>query len=127
MRILLVEPDPVQAQIIYDYLPHEVYIVSDGHQAIQAIDELKVDMVISEHIFAVTNSFEMLYEIRSYQDLANLPVILFSSTYLSSNTLTSETFSRLNLAGYLYKPTTTLKQLNQLIERTRVSHYAKNS
>lgn len=124
MRVLLIEPDRRQAELIVEYLSSdEVVVVPDGHIAIKALQSFPADAVVSEHIFANHNSFELLYELRSYTDWQSIPFILFSSAYLSDSVKDSDTYKSFNIFAYLYKPTTGLKDLADKL--SEISSYAK--
>ncbi|MDQ3093946.1 MAG: response regulator [bacterium] len=111
-KILLIEPDAVIAKAVVDYLPkHDILIVSNGHQAIAALESWSCELIISEHSFLTHNSFEFLYELRSYPEWEKLPFVLFTKTYIHDSLLHSDAFKELGISGYLYKPQTRLSDL----------------
>lgn len=123
MTILLIEPDVKLAQLVSQYLnQHKVVVADDGHTAVLCLEKTRVDAIISEHTFKSHNSFEFLYELRSYPEWQDLPFILFSSTYLSDAVTKSDVYTKLKIDNYLYKPKTTLKQLANSLNRFNSVH-----
>ncbi|MDQ2973020.1 MAG: hypothetical protein M3Q79_00880 [bacterium] len=114
IKILLIEPDSVTAKAVSDYLSeHDILIVSNGHQAISALESWPCELIISEHSFLTHNSFEFLYELRSYPEWEMLPFVLFTKTYIHDSLLQSEAYSELGITDYLYKPQTRLADLQK--------------
>lgn len=119
--VLLIEPDHVLAKTIAHYIEseHELAWVPSGHHAIKVLDKKPFDVIVTEHLLSGHNSFEFLYELRSYPEWQNLPVILFSRSYIDEAVLTSESWRQLGNVHYLYKPSTSLallvSRLNRLV------------
>ncbi len=116
--ILLIEPDKLLAQTQQTYLERKDYKVvwrQTAESAVMALDEASVDVVVLELNLAVHNGVEFLYEMRSYSEWQSIPVILH--TNVRKGQLAEDALARLNIADYLYKPSTTLAQLVQAIEK----------
>lgn len=113
-KILLIEPDVVLANTIIEYLKgnHEVAWSHNGHHAVELMDKSEFDLIVSEHNFTGHNSFEFLYELRSYSEWQDLPVIIFSRSFLPDSVFKSAAWKKLGRVSYLYKPTTSLALLN---------------
>ena len=114
-RILLLEPDSVLAGSITVGLINAGYEVQHVHSAQTAVslaDSLMPDLVFCELQLTSHSGIEFLYEFRSYNDWAEIPVVIYSSVppvefNASSNGLTYD----LKISGYLYKPETTLAEV----------------
>ena len=119
MRILCIEPDIVLAQTVVSYLQaaHEVSWAHSGHHAIELMDKEPFDIIVTEHTFAGHNSFEFLYELRSYPEWQTLPVVLLTRSYLPDKVRNSDTWRQLGNIQYLYKPSTSLALLASTLNR----------
>ena len=114
MRILLVEPDRLQAGIFTEALRrdgHEVAHAVSAQDAVHAADEAMPDVVILELQLPHHNGIEFLYEFRSYAEWLHIPVVVH--TYVPRHELTPAATMRreLGVVRVLYKPATSLGQL----------------
>lgn len=115
MKIILLEPDKVLAdtyRLALMHAGHKVVMCATAQAAIFAADELKPDLVVMELQLTGHSGIEFLYEFRSYDDWANLPVIVLTNVPAgefngSWNLLSQE----LGVHEYHYKPLTTLRTL----------------
>ncbi len=112
MHILLIEPDKFLAKTYRAALERAGYKLTVSHDAqgaIHASDRKRPDLVLLELQLPGHNGIEFLYEFRSYAEWQPIPIILH--TFVPRQHLAAEHFERLGIAGYLYKPVTTLQQL----------------
>ena len=118
-KILLIEPDIVLAKTLIDYLNpgHSIAWSHDGHHAIELLDKKPFDLIITEHNLPAHNSFEFLYELRSYPEWQALPIILWSKSRLPDHVLGSDSWQQLGKVKYLYKPNTSLALLASTVNR----------
>lgn len=82
-QILIVEDDVWLAQQHQRTLERggfAVRVAPDALAAIDLIDELLPDVIILDVLLAGPNGLTLLHELRSYPDLAAIPVILCSNT-----------------------------------------------
>lgn len=83
--ILLVEPDPLLAKQYRTLLEQsvkqavQVVRVARAQTAVSRLDESQFDVIILELLLGRHNGIELLYEIKSYSDLRNIPIIIHSS------------------------------------------------
>jgi len=119
-RILLLEPDLQLGTIYSKYLRdfgHKVDHCREAGHAIEVMDKADIEIVILELQIALHNGIEFLYEMRSYPEWQNIPIIINSSVpkqILEQNKLLQK---HLNIAEVLYKPTTKLKMLSECVRR----------
>lgn len=114
MKILLLEPDRSYARIVAEALEtagHEVVWRSSADGALAELDEAKVGAIIVEIQLAKHNGIEFLYEIRSYPDLARIPVIVLTMISEIDIPIPASAREQLNIVRYLYKPLTPLRNL----------------
>ena len=121
MRILLIEPDKILADIYSQALAESGHTVNwqpDAQQAVLAADERKPDAVILELQLAAHNGVEFLYEFRSYSEWQDIPVVVLST--VPDVSLSPTLQSQLGVVAYHYKPRTTLKQLLEVLDELAV-------
>lgn len=114
--ILLIEPDNTLATTYKAAIEHAGYTVICKRTAatsVMALDEEPIDLVVLELNMALHNGLEFLYEIRSYVDLQHIKVILHTNVRKAQ--IDSPVLSQLKISQYLYKPTTSLQQLQDTI------------
>jgi len=114
MRVLLVEPDKLQAGIFAEALRrdgHDVAHAVSAQDAVHAADSQMPDVVNLELQLPHHNGVEFLYEFRSYAEWLHIPVVVH--TYVPRHELASAATMRreLGVARVLYKPATSLVQL----------------
>lgn len=123
MQVLLVEPDKVLANTYkhaLKYAGHDVTWVSSAQDAIAQVDKKTPDCIILEVQLTGHNGIEFLFELRSYTDLHNIPVILNTLVPEHDLGLTDSTKQQLGIAEYLYKPHASLRTLQKIVEHVRV-------
>lgn len=114
-RILLIEPDRRLAESYAYALDHAGFHVTacaGSQNAIIVADEIKPDLIIMEIRLVKHSGIEFLYELRSYSDWQNTPVII--NTFVHPAELSrSENLIKnsLKVAKTFYKPDTNLVQL----------------
>jgi len=115
MKIILLEPDKVLADTYRQALMqagHKVVMCASAQAAIFAADELKPDLVIMELQLTGHSGIEFLYEFRSYDDWATLPVLVLTNVPAGEFTGSWDLLrDQLGVSGYHYKPITTLRTL----------------
>ncbi len=119
-RVLLVEPDNVLAKLYSEYLELQGYSVDrvkNAQTALTVADQHKPDVVILETQLPHHSGFAFLYEFRSYADWQDIPVVVHS--YISPIKLEAfrQTLDNLGVVARLYKPQTSLKQLEVTLAR----------
>ena len=115
MQILLIEPDTLLAQTYSKALKHSghrVQVSATAQQAVHQADEHMPELVILELQLVSHSGIEFLYELRSYPEWQDIPVLVLShvppTEFVDSwNLLQNE----LGVKKYLYKPRTSLAKL----------------
>lgn len=120
MNILLVEPDTVLAQIYQAALVgqgHRVRTAATAQAAIHAADQYQPELIILELQLVSHSGIEFLYELRSYSEWRDIPVLVLShvppTEFVDSWELLH---SELGVHTYLYKPRTTLAKLLRTVQ-----------
>lgn len=112
-KLLLIEPD----EILRDAYVKELckkYIVSScttAEKSLKMLTAYTPDLILLEILLPFHNGLDIIYDLQSYTENRDIPVIILS--YLTKNDLgvEDEDSRRLSIYNYLYKPTTTPKQL----------------
>lgn len=79
--ILLIEDEPWLAAAYRKTLETDYTVMEarDAVAAIEAIDARPPDLVLLDMFLPTVNGLQLIHEMRSYQDLAALPVVVISS------------------------------------------------
>jgi DNA-binding response OmpR family regulator len=119
-RILLLEPDQVLAEAYRQALQqqgHSVVLSTSAQTAVLVADDHRPDLVILELQLVEHSGIEFLYEFRSYADWQDIAVIIQSQVppgeFAANWPLIK---AELNIASYLYKPLTSLKELTEAVD-----------
>lgn len=120
MKILLLEPDRIFARNYIQSLEmsgHEVTWCSTAQAAIHAADESVPDLIILEPQMPMHNGVEFLYELRSYPEWQQIPVVILSLVPAAAMADDMEPLRRLGVVKCLFKPRTKLRQLRQAVDQ----------
>lgn len=124
MKILLIEPDTILANTYGQAIEakgHSVVTVPTAQSAIHAADTQRPDLVVLEMQLVSHSGVEFLYELRSYDDWQDVPVIIHSvvppGEFIGSWSLLQE---QLGVQKYLYKPKTSLAKLLRTINELNI-------
>lgn len=116
-QILLLEPDAKLGSLYKEILSKDFDVehCRMSFDAISILDKKTIDIVVLELQIALHNGIEFLYEMRSYSEWQNIPVILHTNVspqwYENCGTLKDQ----LNITAYLYKPVTKLHMLRTAV------------
>ena len=120
MQILLLEPNRLLAKNLRRALMragHQVKHMVEPQAAVLAIDKKLPDLVIMELLLAGHSGVEFLYELRSYPEWQQLPVIVYSSLPLAEAQGYANNLATLNIKSFFYKPEASLAQLLAAVEQ----------
>lgn len=125
MNILLIEPDKLLADIYRQALEgaeHSVRMTASAQSAVFSADEIRPDVIVLELQLINHSGLEFLYELRSYPEWQDIPVIINSYVPAGEFAGSWRLLKRqLNIAAYHYKPLTSLQTLLRSIANTQVS------
>ncbi len=114
-HILLIEPDRVLAKLYHHAIVgrgHSVVPCASAQAAVLSADQQTPDLVVLELQLIEHSGIEFLYEFRSYGEWQDIPVIAHTQVPISEFAANWQLFKQeLGIAAYLYKPTTSLRQL----------------
>jgi len=127
MRVLLIEPDLLQAKTLAAAVRHEGYeaiYAFSAQSAIQAADEHDPDIIVMELQLPGHNGIEFLYEFRSYPEWLHVPVIFYTFVPAHEFDGFKDLEPLLGVKRILYKPTTSLAMLCSILGQTGASSSA---
>jgi DNA-binding response OmpR family regulator len=80
-RVLLIEDEPWLGELYVQLLSaeHDVTWLRDGYDAMEAIDRQRPDVIVLDLLLPWASGIQLLHELASYGDTAQIPVILFSA------------------------------------------------
>lgn len=107
MRILIADDESVNRKLLRLALKskgHEVVEASDGAEVLKVLEREKVDALISDILMPTMDGYRLCYELRKSEAHKALPVILYSSSYLSPGD--QELALRFGASAFLEKPAT---------------------
>lgn len=116
--ILLIEPDTILGSMYKKTLQRAGYKVdlqTSAQTAIHALDRDIPKLIILEIQLGEHNGIEFLYELHSYPDWHNIPIIINSLIPVDVLGISPDTAKELGIAEILYKPKVTLDILLSLM------------
>lgn len=118
-KILLLEPDKELGgtyKNVLEFSGHDVAHCHDAQMAIHHIDKQLPDVIITELHLAMHGGIEFLYELRSYTEWQNIPVIVLSSLPTVERDTLKALWEQLKISAYHYKPLTKLHELVRSVD-----------
>ena len=115
-KILVVEDDPVNLQILTDYLAANGYAMhgaSDGAAGIRAFFSERPDLLLVDVQLPKKSGFEVCFEVKRSSEGAAVPVLLMSAVYAPRDQLDRLAAPGM-AAGYLTKPFALAELLTQV-------------
>ncbi len=123
-HLILIEPDRILAETYSaacKQAGHSLVPCASAQAAVLAADQRRPDVVIVDLQLVEHSGIEFLYEFRSYPEWQGIPLIVHSQVPPSEFTSNWQLFrDQLQIAHYLYKPQTSLRELlatiNQVLQ-----------
>lgn len=87
MQILIVEDDPDSRILLESILisrDYDVLVANDGLQAWNIVQNQVPDLIISDILMPNIDGFELCRKIKTDDRLKNIPIIIYSATYIES-------------------------------------------
>ena len=81
-KILIADDDPILVEILRFRLEgagHTVVIARDGEEGLEAIRDLRPDLVVLDSMMPVVTGPEVLAKIKSDPDLSSIPVVMLTA------------------------------------------------
>lgn len=118
MHLLLLEPDKILADNfcrVFNLSGFNTVVLFDAQSAIEEIDNKMPDAIVLELQLAPIGGIAFLYELRSYQDLLNIPIIVYSSLPPENFELQEQQWADLGVVRYFYKSTVSISKVANYI------------
>ena len=123
MRVILVESDPIVVATVSRYLKkynYDVFAVAGAQEAIHKIDTISPDVVVLDIALRGHSGIEFLHEFRSYHDWNHVPILVWTMQQMTQ--VQTSSLKQLGVSAVLYKPHTTLLQLQQKLDSLVKTH-----
>ena len=120
MTILLIDSDKLLAKNVataFARTGHKLVHITQAEAAIDFIDKHPPQAIILDLQLAGRSGVEFLFEFKSYPEWAQIPIIIFSSLPNAEAKRYLDSFSKLDIKGYFYKPATALGQLVEAVNQ----------
>ncbi len=120
-KVLIIEPDRLLSKIYLDFFSKEDFDIEIAHNAQNAINSVDKNIpsaIVIELQLTDHSGLEFLYELRSYKDLQQVPVIVYSIVPVDEFKDSMESLlTELNVSKYLEKETTPLWYLSDELKK----------
>jgi len=106
-KILVVEDDPINLQILSDFLAangYETRAAGSGPEGLAEFRRERPDLVLVDVQLPRKNGFEVCFEIKGTPEGHDLPVLLMSAVYTDREHAERYAHDGLHADGYLLKP-----------------------
>ncbi len=114
-RVLVVDDEPVNLQVVCNYLAVEeldLTLASSGEQALRLLEQESFDLVLLDIMMPRISGYEVCRSLREHHSLSDLPVIFLTARSQDSDVVTG---MALGANDYLMKPISR----DQLLARVR--------
>src|SRR5271166_5125967 len=81
-RILVVDDEPMNIELLKAILPakdYEVVTASNGEQALAAVKEQRMDLILLDVMMPQMNGFEVTRSLRAHEATKGVPIILITA------------------------------------------------
>ena len=115
-RILLVEDNDLNRQMLEDYLvycTYQVYSLADGADFFQALVDFQPHLILLDLKLPNIDGYTLLEQIKQREDWKQIPVIVVSAFAFR---LDQQRAFNLGVRRYFVKPVTSLTDLRQAIQ-----------
>lgn len=119
MNILLVDDDAELRDLyaqVFIQAGMKIVAANTAQAALDALEDSIPDVIILDILLPVHNGVSVMYEMQSYEDWANIPVIVLSSVPEEDIFPNSDLLQRLNVVSYCYKPATPPSRLLEIVK-----------
>lgn len=104
-NVLLLEDDAWLQEMYADSLEGVVVsLAASADEALEKLDEKTFDLIVLDMFLPGHNGIEFIHEIASYEDTADIPIIVLSAVSPDGFGLSQERMKQYNVVEYLYKP-----------------------
>jgi two-component system, cell cycle sensor histidine kinase and response regulator CckA len=125
MKILVVDKNPANFYILESFLlahGHNVEIALNGAEALNKVETVSPDLIISETLMPEMDGFQLCYTIKRNEKLKNIPLVFYTATYTDPE---DETFAKsIGADKFLIKPQNSqylISVLNEVVQADKTS------
>lgn len=125
MQVLLVEDEHDLQQLYAEILrvdSHQVWQCDSAQAALNVLHEEDVDVVVLDIALPRHNGFAFLYELRSYSDWKDIPVILLSNLSPRELEVSQQLLMHLGVRQWLIKSKVHNAEIVQAVQAAGAAH-----
>ena len=130
MKVLIVDDDPVNIDIIEEYLAesgesYETVSASNGKEALEVLKKVKVDIILLDRMMPNMNGMEFMNIVSKDAKLKNIPVVMQTAATSANEVLEG---AKTGVCYYLAKPferELLLSIIKSVTEKARQKSYKK--
>lgn len=114
MYAIVIEPDKILADNYHQVLTSSGFKVGSFFDPQSAVEEMDVntpDIIITELQLAPLSGLAFLYELSSYEDFAQIPIIVYSHVPQETFNIDPKQWQRLGVIKYFYKPKISIQKV----------------
>lgn len=122
-KVIVIDSDAMLLEMYERQLQerYEVLRARRAQDALDLLDQHGASVIVTDIMIGSNNGVEIIHELRSYDDWADIPIIVLSS--LPERSFKPIEWSRYGVSRFMYKATTSPKQLLYAVNDA-VSAYA---
>ena len=110
--IFIIDDDEIMAECIARAVKKPCRIFSNAIEAMNAINDEIPELIFLDILLDGPDGFTFLNELASYQDTANIPIVIVTSLDLANRDL-----SQYNVVGILSKDNMTPQEIKQYVDQ----------
>lgn len=115
-QVLIVEDEAWQADVFVRQLAdtYDVSLATNGHAAINAIDDALPDVIILDVLLAGSTGFSLIHELKSHDDLSAIPIVLITNL---AEAVPAEIAKRYDITEVIDKAELRPRELRGVVDR----------
>lgn len=124
MKVLLIEPDAFLAEALMALISargHEVFWKKTAQSALDSLEDSVPEAIILELQLGLHNGIEFIYELRSYSEWQNIPIIVHTINSKALDETYTSAFEELEVISVTYKLRTTNSHIVRLLDKISVT------
>lgn len=121
-NLLLIEPDKLLSSVYAEELAKKFTVTPclTAEKAMSVLAIHKPDIIVLEITLPEYNGLDILYDLQSYTDSKNIPVVILSFINKEDIGMSEQQLHALSVQTHLYKPTVTPKKILQEIQSLKL-------
>lgn len=127
IRVLVVDDFSTTRRIISKLLRQvgieQIYEARDGQEALDVLDEVNIDLVVTDWHMPIMDGLEQVVTMREQQDISHIPVLMVTAESKKAQMMLA---AQAGVNGYIVKPfdaATLQTKILRIAERLAMEHF----